>query len=357
MSYEVDIIHTEGSSQSSDAIALRFGNFKENPADQTVVVIDGGFVSSGEKLVQRIKNEYGTDHVHLVISTHPDADHINGLRIILEELEVDELWMHTPWNVSDSLKFLAENRGEFGVGSSNALKKSLEAAYDLEQLALEKGVKVVEPFEGLSFKNSLYVLGPSLDYYFELVSEFDGSVGDVASFFQKTKNTITELWHKDELMEPEENAVTARNNSSVITVAQLGSNFLFVGDAGVSALTRAADHADSKGYDLSVNINYYQVPHHGSKRNIGPKLLDRIIGPVLLQDQKNGKTAFISASIGDSKHPSPRVTNALNRRGAKVTSTSTTGNDQYFRSLDLQMRPNWVPVPSVEFIYSYEEEE
>lgn len=357
MAYEVDVHAVGEESKSGDAITLRFGNFVMNPSDQYVVVIDAGFSNSGEKLVDRIKNTYGTEFVDLVISTHPDSDHINGLRVILENLKVEELWMHTPWNVSDEVKKLAEDRQFDEFVLPNKLKKSLEAAYDLEELAQKKGIKIVEPFEGTSaFNNIIHVLGPSIDYYFELAAEFDESTTGLSpkSFFEKVKNTISEVWHQDNLIEPEENAVSARNNSSVITLIQLEDNFLFVGDAGVMALTRAADYADSKKFDLASKIRYQHVPHHGSKRNIGPTILNRIVGPVLPKGQTINKTAFISAADGNPKHPSKRVTNAFKRRGVNVSATC--GNDHCFRSLDVPMRPNWGPITYLDFYEYYYEE-
>ena len=65
-----------------------------------------------------------------------------------------------------------------------------------------------------------------------------------------------------------------------------------------------------------------QVPHHGSKRNSGPTVLNRFIGTPVNQGVSVGTVAMISAAKdGEPKHPSKRVTNALNRRGAKVVAT------------------------------------
>lgn len=357
MSYEVDILAVGEDSKSGDAIALRFGNFLQNTLDQYVVVIDGGFASSGQKLVQWVKKFYGTNYIDLVISTHPDADHINGLRAILDELKVGELWMHTPWNISEDVKALAEYRGLDSIINPTKLKKSLEAAFDLEKFATQKGVKIVEPFEGLSaFNGTIQVFGPNLDYYYELVSQFEDTGGGLSleSLLGKVKTFISESWHEDGLAEPEGNAVSPRNNSSVITLINLGNHFLFVGDAGVPALTKAADYADSIGYDLATNVHYHHVPHHGSKRNLGPAILGRIIGPILPEGQKNHKHAFISACPESNKHPSKRVSNALIRRG--VTVSATCGNDHCFKSSDVPLRPGWGPITPLEFESSYNED-
>ena len=53
------------------------------------MVIDGGTLDSGERLVNHIKTRTGPAGSHLVVSTHPDGDHSSGLTVVLEELEVE----------------------------------------------------------------------------------------------------------------------------------------------------------------------------------------------------------------------------------------------------------------------------
>lgn len=358
MSYEVDILAVGDKSDSGDAITFRFGNFIQSPEDQHVIVIDGGFQDSGKKLVERIRNEYETEDVDLVISTHPDSDHISGLHVVLEELRVGQLWMHRPWYMSGSIKKLAEEGRELTtLGLSNKLKKSLESAYDLEKLAEKRGVPVVDPFQGINaFDNRLHILGPSQELYQQLAADFEK--GSIFSLIGRGKRIISEVWHQDKLTEPGAEEVNPRNNSSVILLALLGNDhFLFTGDAGVVALHHAADYAVANGYDLLPNVTHYQVPHHGSKRNLGPSILDRIVGPIQQQQiQETRKTAFISAAAeGNPKHPSKRVSNALIRRGATVTATC--GVNHCFRSPDIPMRPGWESVTPLGFSHTFEEED
>src|SRR5688572_1286072 len=96
MAYQVDFLAVGDGAKSGDAIAMRFGDFA-NPLQTYVVVIDGGFQSSGEALVEHIRREYQTTYVDLVVSTHPDNDHSSGLAPVLEKLQVGKLWMHKPW--------------------------------------------------------------------------------------------------------------------------------------------------------------------------------------------------------------------------------------------------------------------
>lgn len=360
MSHEVDVLAVGDESRSGEAIAIRFGKFLENPADQVVIVIDGGFQESGRKIVERITHEYGTDTVDLVISTHPDNDHISGLKVVLEDLNVKELWMHRPWLRSDSLKQMAVNRSILSsVGLTTKLKKSLEAAYDLEQIAISRGIPIKEPFEGQSaFNGAVHILGPSPEYYTGLIEEmkkigFTTAVG--IQSLERVINQINEVWHQDGLQDPADDAVKPRNNSSVITLLQLGEDhFLFTGDAGVPALTHAVNYASANNYSIAANVTYQHIPHHGSKRNLGPTLLDTLVGPKRALGETIKKRAFISsAAKGLPKHPSGRVQNALIRRGVEVTATQ--GQDHYFRSLDLPMRENWGPITPLTFLNSYED--
>ena len=91
--YEIDFIPVGEGKKNGDAIAMRI---TENGKTE-IYVIDGGTEASGEALVQHVKNYYRTNRVDYLISTHPDMDHISGLKVVLEELEVGELWMHKPW--------------------------------------------------------------------------------------------------------------------------------------------------------------------------------------------------------------------------------------------------------------------
>ena len=88
MGYEIDILAVGEGERSGDAIAIRCGNMWGRPDEQSVIVIDGGTIDSGERLVHHIKTVYGTNNVLMVLSTHPDGDHSSGLTVVLEELKV-----------------------------------------------------------------------------------------------------------------------------------------------------------------------------------------------------------------------------------------------------------------------------
>ncbi len=134
-----------------------------------------------------------------------------------------------------------------------------------------------------------------------------------------------------------------RNETSVITVLKLGDQrVMLTGDAGRRALTRAAiEYEHVIGSFRSHPLSIFQGPHHGSRRNIGPTLLVRILGP---RHGGWGQNAIVSAAEAAPKHPSAKVTNALARRGCYVLATR--GMTINYR-LNMASRPGWSTVPAL----------
>jgi beta-lactamase superfamily II metal-dependent hydrolase len=365
MGYEVDVLGVGEKSTSGDAIAIRYGNLHGSREEQTVVVIDGGYKGDGAKLVEHIKTHYGTSKVDLVISTHPDQDHINGLTTVLEELEVSEFWIHKAWEHNQGLaaKFHDGRITDNSIGEK--LKNNLEVAHDLVRLAESKGITVSEPFTGKVF-DSVTVLGPSQDYYEELLSQFDGmpsvkqaedaraGVGLLEGLFKAAEKALKKIfatWGEDKI--DDEDTTSAKNNSSVITQIVVDDRrLLFTGDAGITALDKAADQLDC--CTTGAELRFMQIPHHGSKRNVGPTVLNRILGEPIAQGSSRSITAIASsAKEGEPKHPHKAVLNAFIHRGVKVLATKGMGIHHYN---DAPQRQGWSSLEPEPYHYEYEEE-
>lgn len=347
MGFDIDFLGVGDGEKGGDAIAARWGNLVGNRSEQTVIVVDGGTKDSGEDLVNHIKKHYGTDEVDFVISTHPDIDHVSGLTVVLEKMRVNGLVMHRPWLYD--LKDLFKNGKITNTSLKEKLRKSLENAYELEELAKQKNIKIYDAFSDYyqDATASLILLGPSKDFYKLLVANFRStpSPKDEISLLAKALKSVQEgiSWVMESLSvetlkDPDENATSAENNSSAILLLNIeGKKILLTGDAGCEALTGALIKAKRLGIDLK-DTTFFQVPHHGSKHNVGPSILEQLIGPKLSQ-VKEIKTAFISApKKGDPKHPSRKVVNALIRRGARVLVTAGVHTRHFLNAPD---RPGW----------------
>tara|TARA_R110000850_G_scaffold147481_1_gene269686 strand:- start:1897 stop:2985 length:1089 start_codon:yes stop_codon:yes gene_type:complete len=361
MGYEVDFIGTKSDTKSGDAIAIRFGDLHKSPAEQKVIVIDGGFSEDGETLVKHIKTHYGTDQVDLVISTHPDQDHINGLTTVLEQLTVRELWIHKAWehNAGIASKFHDGRITDDSVG--DRLKATLNKAHELCELAESKGVTVKEPFAGMDiFDGALRILGPSVEYYESLIPDFEGMpekkerAGLQDSLLWNVAKAIRKVlvnWGRDYQIS-DDGVTSAKNNSSVITQLVVdGRKLIFTADAGVQALEHAANYLDA--CRLGAELKLVQIPHHGSRRNVGPGILNRIVGQPVEEGEKRGISAIVSAASNSEKHPRKAVLNAFTHRGATV---SATRGANIRHSWQAPSREGWGPVKPEPYHYELEEE-
>jgi beta-lactamase superfamily II metal-dependent hydrolase len=132
-----------------------------------------------------------------------------------------------------------------------------------------------------------------------------------------------------------------------------GRQLLFTGDAGVPALTAAADFAALNGISLK-NIKFFHVPHHGSRRNLGPTILNRIFGNARAQDAQDWTAGVSAAKDGAPKHPHKKVTNALKRRGAAVHVTA--GQSICYRH-EAPQRSGWIGLSPLPFYAQVENDD
>ena len=364
MGYEVDVLGVGKESKSGDAIALRWGNLHGSRSEQTVVLIDGGFKETGEDVVKHIKRYYGTTSVDAVVSTHPDQDHVNGLHVVLDELAVKQLWIHKPWAHNQGLaeKFLDGRITDESIG--RRLKESLDSAADLVAKAEHKNIHIVEPFSHVSLHNQgqFRVLGPTQRFYESLIPEFDGMpqakatlatlLAEITGSVVRAMKRFTSTWGIDDL--DDEDTTSAKNNSSAITLLTVdGQCLLFTADAGITALTHAANEFDRTKNGAVLHL--IQIPHHGSRRNVGPAILDRLVGDPLPQGEKRSIRAIAStAKKGEPKHPRKAVMNAFTHRG--VSAVATRGTTMCY-SHDAPGRDGWSSVEPDDYYWHYDDEE
>lgn len=355
MGFEIDFIPVGDGERGGDAITFRYGNLHGERSEQVVVVIDGGTKDSGDQLVEHIKKFYQTDQIDAVISSHPDSDHSSGLSVVLEKMKVKSLWMHRPWEHAQDIKDSFKDGRITGTGLKESLKKSLEDAYELESIAKRKEIPIYEPFsDSAKAEHPLIILNPSVKFYEALLPNFRETPEPKESAALPTRivtavkefiKWIAESWGIETLTDPQEGETSAENNTSVMLLLQIdGARKLFMADAGVEAIREAISKAIQLGIDLKA-ADFLQVPHHGSKHNVGPTILDGLIGPKLGTEQYHKTSVASVPKDGDPKHPSRKVSNAFKRRGANVFVTK--GN--ILRSFkDAPARPGWtdaVPLP------------
>lgn len=368
INYEIDFLPVGNGDKSGDAIAIRYGtsdNYK-------IMVVDGGTKESGQQLVKHIRKYYETEFVDYVVNTHPDQDHASGLTEVLQNLKIGELWLHRPWlYVEQIIRYVENPNTEFRLDKRttiNSIQNRFSNEYykyakELENIAKQKNIIIKEPYQG-EMIGAFCVLSPNKNWYlYDLIPNSDKtseiSVEDsmikensFVSISKKILFNIFEAFNKETL---KEGGVTSRENeSSVILYTQFnGDGILLTGDAGREALSQAYNFAKSYNVNIADNLRFIQIPHHGSRRNVSPETLNKIIGNIG-KKKTNSITAFVSAGENDTKHPRRVVTNAFIRRGCKVIATQ--GSTKHHHS-GMPSRESWTtaePLPFFDKVESYE---
>ena len=314
---EIDFVEA-GDKGSGDAIAIRhcLGN------RIGTYVVDGGYSEDGQKLLDHFQKYYGNPQfIDHVVLTHPDADHASGLETVLTNCRVGCLWMNRPWLHIEELMPKFE-RYQDRDGLIARLKRDFPKAAELEQIANGRGIEIRDAFRGVNI-GAFTVLSPSKSTYLDLVVESDKTPVPKASVVAKRDSTTTTSNWGEENLKGDIEGTSAENETSVVLFANLcGNTMLLTGDAGTRALTEAYEALSEFG-QATHELNWFQAPHHGSRRNLSSDLLDFWLGPKL-----QGKTeipnshAIISANTNDPEHPKKAVIRALIHRGRRVVQTN-----------------------------------
>jgi hypothetical protein len=328
--FEIDFLDID-SNRSGDAISIRY----QLDHKTYIQVVDGGFQDTGEKITDHINTYYNDpDFIDSVVVSHPDGDHAGGLRKVLEEFKIGELWMLRPWIFADELI----DRFSRFTSVENLIKRLKEIYPNiatLEELANAKNIPIYEPFQGEEV-GAFVAMAPARERYLDMIIESEKTpeatkeeqtlaASAVDMFLEKAAAKVVTLiraiWGA-ETFSP--NETSPENEMSIIQYANLcGNRILLTGDAGRAGLMEAANYAPYVGLELP-GIDRFQVPHHGSRRNVSTEILDCWLGPRLESKHAEGEkkfTAIISAAKKDKDHPRNAVIRAVIHRGAKAVTT------------------------------------
>ena len=222
--------------------------------------------------------------------------------------------------------------------SPENLAKRLRDVYPaiatLEEIAVEKGIPIYEPFQGQTIGH-FTVLAPTPARYFDLIVQSEktpesakddgsGSSRLLALMAQLAENAIRivlSAWGAETFSSEE---TSAENEMSVVQSSTLfGKRIVLTGDTGRSGLIEAATYASTAGI-LLPGLDLFQVPHHGSRHNVSTETLDSWLGPRLTTQLESGSEVFwavVSAAKNDDKHPRKAVVRAMYHRGGGVAQT------------------------------------
>lgn len=323
MNYEVDFLPVgEG---SGDAIVVHYGNDTDG---YSLHVVDGGRTETAETIINHINKFYPGYFINHMVLSHADDDHATGLVGVMERMEVKNLWMNRPWLYAAEI--LHHFHGNFTLqGLIANIKERHPYLVELERLAIRQGTQIHEVFQGAQI-GAFTVLAPTRTRYVNSIPDFGKTpdryteaagpqnFGLLRSLATAAKKWLEEKWDIETLAES--TVTSASNESCVVQYGVLaGKGVLLTADVGPIGLTEAGNFGAQLGLDRP---KFMQVPHHGSRHNVTPSVLDMWLGPKQPQGTVVG-TAFCSVGSNKADYPRGQVKNAFMRRGFKVYSTRT----------------------------------
>lgn len=101
------------------------------------------------------------------------------------------------------------------------------------------------------------------------------------------------------------------------------------------------------------DFKFVQVPHHGSRRNVGPSILDRMLGPKGQTSRHSVAYASVPKKNPEHKFPAKKVTNAFYRRGYNV---HVTQGQAIRHKYDAPDRESWTTLEPLPFYREVEED-
>lgn len=321
MKFEIDMLPVGDS--NGDAILMRYGE----PSAFGVNLIDGGFVDTAETILSHLDSHYGGRRIDNLVLSHADNDHATGLVGVLKSADVRNVYMNLPWLYAPLI--IDSFHGNWTLeGLTQKIKEMHPYLVEIASIAAYRQIPVHPVFAGTRIGPNFTVLAPSAERYIKLLPDLDktpqsyadkkGIVGAMLQGARNVLDVVREAWDL-ETLDANPPATSPSNETSVVQMGVFGDKkILLTADVGPEGLQEALNHA--RAFGLSGAPYLIQVPHHGSRRNVTPAILNAWLGAPLPDKSVRGY-AFCSVGKDADIYPRKKVKNAFIRRGYPVWAT------------------------------------
>lgn len=279
MNYKIDLLPAE----EGDCIVVTW--------PEGVMVIDGGRQATWTHLKARLTqlHEEGRTQVDLLVISHIDRDHIEGILTLVEDpkcpIAIKEIWFNGYHHLT-GLEPMGGVQGERLSHYLYGVKERWNTCLEGRAIIRENATVSIELPGGMK----LYLLSPTQKQLTELAPKWEAEC--------QKKGMIAGKMHEDEIVPTglevlgsvdvdllamtkfsEDNAIP--NGSSIAFVAEYQKyRVLFGADAFPSVLLDGLK--DWFPNESKVQLDALKVSHHGSKNNTSPEFLAAIDCPRFL---------------------------------------------------------------------------
>lgn len=327
-----------------DSLWVEYGD----PAKPHRFLIDGGLVGTVDRIEEKIHevadNEGGKCELELLVLSHIDADHIEGLIKLLGTkdlpLEIGDVWFngwhHLPDPAADTEdKFLNATQGEFLAALMRERDLPWNKAFGGDTIFVPNADHHSLPHHTLPGGMKLVIVSPTFNELKRLSKKWEDELEE-ADLLHATHEELMEALRRRTSLAPDdgflsdeeidvEELVTRRqrkdssaaNGSSIAFVASFeDKRCLFAGDAYWNVLEKTATRLANEENLDRLKLNAFKIPHHGSRNNVSDSLLKTLDCHRFLISTngarfKHPDTEAIARIVGGSQRPHPKADDSV----------------------------------------------
>jgi len=288
-----------------DCLWIEYGD----PAAPTRILIDGGTVGTIDAIrakISAVAAKEGRCRFELVVVTHVEADHIEGIIKLLGEpslpVDIDDLWFNGSHHLPDpdavnEAEFLGGKQGDFlsllirkrGISWNRHPWEGktiwVPSTGDLPTCQLPGGMEIV-------------LLSPTFNELLKLSQAWDKELA-AAGLRNWNDEQVLEVLLASRTLAPRDDFLgedegflgdaidipalvgaakqsdrSAANASSIAFLASFGDKrCLFAGDAYSEVLQRSVERLLQSSSEDRLAVEAFKLPHHGSRANVHDNLL------------------------------------------------------------------------------------
>lgn len=265
--------------REGDCLLISYG---KSPDALSRVLVDAGHAATGRALATELLGR-GIDRLELLVVTHVDADHIEGMLDFLEavsgRIAVGDVWFNGWRHLQEGLEGMGPAQGE--------RLTAMIAALPWNRAAAGRAVRVGddgEPVELPTLPGGMVmtVLSPDRRKLERMIPEWEkacaraglvpGGLRADGEPRRGLESLGTDLEALAAMRTKDDGA--AANGTSIALLAEYGGRCVLLGaDAHPDVLTRSLRQLGSGG---PLRVDLFKVPHHGSQANVTRDLLSAV---------------------------------------------------------------------------------
>ncbi|GAA2779713.1 hypothetical protein RMN57_05735 [Kitasatospora sp. CM 4170] len=259
------------------------------------MLVDAGPSPTYEAVFERVKKlPPRSRHLDVLVATHVDADHIEGVIRLLQDhvalkLTIDDVWFNGWPQISEPAGLLGADQGEMLQALIGSQQLSWNAAFGRPAPGKAPHAVCLRaqgalPAVDLPGGARATLVGPGRPELNKLLKEWDRVLRNLGVTPGKPDEALDRLAHRKglsglaaDLLGGERLDASVPNGSSIAFLLEHdGHRLLLTGDGHGKVLARGVDRLLKQLGGTRLAVDALKVPHHGSAANVTDDLLTRL---------------------------------------------------------------------------------